>query len=328
MNRRDFIGALGVASAWPLSAGAQQKGAVRLGIIMPGAENDPQEAKNASAFRDGMRKLGWAEDSNVRFDFRWQAARPERAQAAVAELLAIPCDVIVVGTIQAFLALRRSSSNVPVIFVNLPDPVATGLVSTIAQTNGNFTGFTAYEYSIAGKWLEVLKDIVPKIRRVGFVFGTVTAPVGENFYHSLEAKAPALDIEAVALPFTDSNGLELNIKTFASQPNGGLIMAAEGGVSLSRAEIIKLAQQYNLPAVYPFRNIPTEGGLAFYGIDFVDLWARAPSYVDRVLRGAKLADLPIQAPTRFDLVINLSTAKALGLTLPPSLLARADEVIE
>jgi putative ABC transport system substrate-binding protein len=275
-----------------------------------------------------MQKLGWVENRNVRFEFRWQAAKPEPAEAAVAELLAIPCDVIVAGTIQAFLALRRSSNNIPVVFVNLPDPVATGLVSTIAKTNGNFTGFTAYEYSITGKWLEVLKEIAPKVQRVGMIFGTATAPVGENFYRSLEPKASAANIKPIPISFADTSGLEASIEAFASEPDGGFIMAAEGAAALNRAAIIKLAAKHNIPAVYPFRNIPAEGGLAFYGIDFVDIGARAPSYVDQLLHGARPTDLPIQAPTKFDLVINLKTAKALGLTVPPSLLALADEVIE
>ena len=215
MNRRTFIAALGgAAAAWPLATRAQQSGSMRrVGIIMPGAEGSSSDTKNVLAFRDGMRSLGWVEDKNVRFDLRWQAAGRERAEAAVAELTAIRCDVIVVGTIQAFLALRRLPSDSPIVFVNLPDPVATGLVSTIARTNSNFTGFTAYEYSITGKWLEILKEIAPGVQRVGFVFGTATAPVGENFYRALESKASSFNLQSIPISFADLSGLEFEYRS-------------------------------------------------------------------------------------------------------------------
>jgi putative ABC transport system substrate-binding protein len=329
MRRREFIAALGSAAAWPLVGRAQQSGQMRrVGVVMPGAENDPQQAKEMFAFREGMRKLGWIEGKNLVLEVRCQAAGAERAQAVVSELINLPLDVIVVGTIQPFLALRRSSSNIPVVFVNLPDPVATGLVSTIAKTNSNFTGFTAYEYSITGKWLQVLKEIEPDISRVGFIFGTITAPVGDNFYRSLETEAPSFGVTTIPIRFSDASALDTELKAFASQPKAGLLIAPEGATFFNRAKIINFAAEHPLPAVYPFRNVAAEGGLAFYGIEFADLFARAPAYVDQILRGANPANLPIQAPTKFDLVINLKTAKALGLTVPPALLARADEVIE
>ena len=330
MRRREFIAALGgAAAAWPLVARAQQSRQVRrVGVVMSGAENDPEQAKQTSAFREGMRKLGWSEGKNLILEFRWQAAAAERAQTVVSELISLPVDVILVGTIQAFLALRHSSTNIPVVFVNLPDPVATGLVSSIAKTDSNFTGFTAYEYSITGKWLEILKEIAPDVNRVGFVFGTAIAPVGDNFYRSLETEAPSSAVTTTPIRFSDTSGLDAQLKAFASEPNSGLLIAAEGATFGNRMKIISLAADYRLPAVYPFRNVVAEGGLAFYGIDFVDLFVRAPSYVDQILRGANPANLPIQAPTKFDLVINLKTARALGLTVSPTLLARADAVIE
>ena len=328
MKRREFIAAAGSAAAWPLVARAQQPRVARVGVVMSGAEIDPEQQKQVSEFRDGMQKLGWVEGKNLRLEVRWQAAGPERAQDTISELINLPLDVILIGTIQAFLALRRSSSNIPSVFVNLPDPVATGLVSTIAKTNSNFTGFTAYEYSITGKWLQVLKEISPDVNRVGFIFGTAIAPVGDNFYRSLETEAPSFGVAAVPIRFSDASALDAELKAFASEPKAGLLIAAEGATFANRTKIVSLAADNRLPAVYPFRNVVTEGGLAFYGIDFVDLFARAPSYVDQILRGANPANLPIQAPPKFDLVINLKTAKALNLEISPSLLARADEVIE
>jgi putative ABC transport system substrate-binding protein len=215
------------------------------------------------------------------------------------------------------------------VFVNLPDPVATGLVSNIAKTNSNFTGFTAYEYSITGKWLQVLKEIEPDINRVGFIFGTAIAPVGDNFYRSLETEAPSFGVTTIPIRFSDASALDAELKAFASEPKAGLLIAAEGATFGNRTKIINFAADHRLPAVYPFRNVVAEeGGLAFYGIDFTDIFVRAPSYVDQILRGANPASLPIQAPTKFELVINLKVAKQLGIDISPSLLARADEVIE
>jgi putative ABC transport system substrate-binding protein len=329
MKRREFIAALGGVAAWPLIAQAQPSGQVRrVGVVMSGAENDPEQFKQVSAFREGMRKLGWIEGKNLVLEVRWQAAGPEAAQAVITELITLPLDVILVGTIQAFLALRRSSSNIPVVFVNLPDPVVTGLVGNIAKTNSNFTGFTAYEYSITGKWLQILKEIAPDVNQVGFIFGTAIAPVGDNFYRSLESEARSFGVGTIPIRFSDALALDAALKAFGSEPKTGLLIAAEGATFANRAKIISFAADHRLPAVYPFRNVVAEGGLAFYGLDFVDLFVRAPSYVDQILRGANPANLPIQAPTKFELVINLKVAKQLGIDISPSLLARADEVIE
>jgi len=278
MKRRTFIAALGSAAAWPVVARAEQPRVARVGVVMANAETDPEQQKQASTFRDGMQKLGWVEGRNLRLEVRWQAAGAERAQAIISELINLPLDVILVGSIQAFLALRRSSSNIPAVFVNLPDPVATGLVSTIAKPNSNFTGFTAYEYSITGKWLQVLKEIAPDVNRVGFIFGTAIAPVGDNFYRSLETAAPSFGVTTVPIRFSDASALDTELEAFASEPKAGILIAAEGATFANRAKIISFANDYRLPAVYPFRNVVSEGGLAFYGIDFVDLFARAPSY--------------------------------------------------
>ena len=220
--RRAFVAVLCGAAAWPVVARAQQPRQVRrVGVVMSGAENDSQLMKQVSAFREGMRKLGWVEGKNLALEVRWQAAGPEAAQVVITELITLSLDVILVGTIQAFLALRRSSSNIPVVFVNLPDPVATGLVGNIAKTNSNFTGFTAYEYSITGKWLQILKEIAPDVNRVGFIFGTAIAPVGDNFYCSLEAEAPSFGVTTIPIRFSDALALDAELKAFGSEPKSG-----------------------------------------------------------------------------------------------------------
>jgi putative ABC transport system substrate-binding protein len=325
MKRRAFIAGLGGAAVWPLAARAQQDRVRRVGILMSGPD-DPEQQTYAAVLRDGLQKLGWTDGRNIRLEFRWQATSAERANAYVAELLSLASDIILTATLPSFLAMRRTSSAVPIVFVNLPDPVATGLVTNLAKTGGNFTGFTAYEYAIAGKWLEVLKELAPRVTRVAFIFGTTTAPVGENFYRSLEAAAPLFGVDTTAIRIGSAADLEPAIDTFALKPAGGVVIAAEAAGYNNHASIVSLAARHHLPD--PFRFMVTEGGLAFYGIDFADLYRGAASYIDRILRGAKPADLPIQAPTKFELVINLKTAKALGLGVPPALLARANEVIE
>jgi putative ABC transport system substrate-binding protein len=249
-NRRTFIAGLTGGAAWSVVARAQQSGQMRrVGVVMAGAENDPEQVKQVSAFREGMRKLGWLEGKNLVLEFRWQAAGAERAQAVIFELINLPVDLILVGTIQAFLALRRSSSNIPVVFVNLPDPVATGLVSSIAKTNSNFTGFTAYEYSITGKWLQILKEIAPDVNRVGFIFGTAIAPVGDNFYRSLVTEAPSFGVTTTPIRFSDTSALDGQLKAFASEPKSGLLIAAEGATFVNRAKIISFAADHRLPTV-------------------------------------------------------------------------------
>jgi putative ABC transport system substrate-binding protein len=239
----------------------------RVGVLMAGVENDPREQKYFGVLRDGLQKLGWTEGRNIRLELCWQAISAERANAFVTELLRLQCDVIVAGTINAFLALRRASSTIPIVFVNFPDPVATGLASSLAKTGGSFTGFTAYEFAIAGKWLEVLKDLAPRVARVALIFGTPSL-VGENFYRSLEAKGLSFGVKTSAIRFSNGAALESEIDAFALEPDGGLLMAAEGAAFSNCALIISLAARHRLPAVYPFCFIPTEGGLAFYGIDF------------------------------------------------------------
>jgi putative tryptophan/tyrosine transport system substrate-binding protein len=328
MRRREFIAGLCGAAALPLAARAQHDRVRRVVVAMAGSESDTQQQLNVALFRDGLRKLGWTDGQNIRIEILWRGVSAEAAKAYVAEIAAHAPDVVVMSTLQGFLTMRRDASSIPMVFVNLPDPVVMGLVSTLANTGENFTGFTAYEFAIAGKWLQVLKELAPHVSRVAMTFGNATRPVGENFYRSLQAAAGSLSVETTAIRIDNPADVQSGIDAFAAKPNGGLVMAAEAGSVFNRALIVELAARHRLPAVYPFRNIVDEGGLAFYGLDFMDLFRGAATYVDRLLRGAKPADLPIQAPTKFELAINLKTAKALGLEIPPSLLVRANEVIE
>ena len=329
MRRREFIAALGGAAAWPLAARAQQGERVRrVVVVMAGSESDPQQQLSVAVFRDGLRKLGWTDDQNMRLEILWRGASAEAAKTYVADIAAHAPDVVVMTTLQGFLAMRRDASLIPMVFVNLPDPVVMGLVSTLANTGENFTGFTAYEFAIAGKWLQVLKELAPHVTRVAMTFGNATRPVGENFYRALQAAAGPLSVETTAIRIDSPPDVQSGIDAFAVKPNGGLVMAAEAATFYNRALIVGLAARHSLPAVYPFREIVADGGLAFYGISFLDLFRGAATYADRILRGTKPADLPIQAPTKFELVINLKTAKSLGLDVSPQLLARADEVIE
>jgi putative tryptophan/tyrosine transport system substrate-binding protein len=328
VRRREFIAALGSAAAWPVGARAQNDRVRRVVVVMAGSESDPQQQLSVTVFRDGLRKLGWIDRQNIRLEILWRGASAEAAKAYVAEIAAHAPDVAVMTTLQGFLAMRRDASLIPMVFVNLPDPVVMGLVSTLANTSENFTGFTAYEFATAGKWLQVLKELAPHVTRVAMTFGNATKPVGENFYRALQTAAGSLGVETTAIRIDSPADVQSGIDAFAVKPNGGLVMAAEVASVVNRALIVELAARHSLPAVYPFREIINEGGLAFYGINFLDLYRGAATYADRILRGTKPADLPIQAPTKFDLAINLKAAKALGLDVPPSLLARADEVIE
>jgi putative ABC transport system substrate-binding protein len=245
----------------------------------------------------------------------------------VAQLLANPPDVVVASTLQVFFAMRRDASAIPMVFNNLPDPVAMGFVSNLAKPDGNFTGFTAYEFVTAGKWLEVLKELSPQVTRVAMIIAKSARPVGEGFYRAMQATAAPLGIETTLIPIDGLADLQAGVAAFAAKSNGGLIMAADPA-RFYRGAVIEQAARYRLPAVYPYRGIVDEGGLAFYGIDFDEQYRGAATYVDRILRGAKPADLPIQAPTKFELEINLKVAKALNLTVPSSMIIRADKVID
>ena len=314
------------ASAWSVAVRAQQR-VRRIAIMLPSTENDPETQARIAAFRQGLEQFGWQEGRNIRFEYRWPAGNPELIKTQTAELVALAPDVILVGITPAVQALKRQTSTIPIVFANIPDPVASGLISSLAKPGGNVTGFTAVEYAIVGKWLGLLKEIAPAIERVALL-GNPEVVFTKNFFREFEGIAPSFAVKPIAAEVRNSADIEHAIEALASEPNGGLLTVPEFTASIHRDLIFKMAIKHQLPAVYPFRFFTVDGGLASYGPDQADQYQRAASYVDHILRGTKPADLPVQAPTKFEFVINQMTAKMLGLTVPPTLLSRADEVIE
>jgi putative tryptophan/tyrosine transport system substrate-binding protein len=330
IGRREFITLLGGTAAWPFTARAQQPNRIRkIAIQMSGAEADREMQARVSALRSGLQELGWIEGHNYQFEHRWPANNPELIKNQAVELAALAPDVLVVGTALAVSTLRRETSTIPIVFVNVGDPVGGGLISSLAGTGSNITGFTAFEYKTAGKWLELLKEIAPQVARVAFVFGGAEfGPTGEGFYRAISGVAPSFAIDLIPIRVGSRADIEREIEAFADTPNGGLVAAADGGATNNRATILRAAERHRLPGVYPFRYWATDGGLAVYGVDLMYQYRRAATYVDRILRGTNPADLPVQAPDKFELIVNLKTAKSIGVEIPPLLLARADEVIE
>jgi putative ABC transport system substrate-binding protein len=328
MNRRDLIALLGsTAAAWPLGARAQQPERVRrIGVLTPLAEVDPEGQVRISAFLKALQQLGWTDGSDLRIDYRRTLGDAERTRRYAVELVALAPDVILaIGANVA--ALLQATSSVPIVFVAVPDPVGAGFVENLARPGGNATGFTTFEYSIGAKWLELLKEIAPNVKRAAVIRNTEEA-AGTAQFAAVQAVAPALGVEVSPIGMRDMPEIERATMAFARGPKGSLIVTANAFAVVHRELIIALAARHQLPAIYPQRLFVTEGGLISYGPNFVDQYRQAAGYVDRILRGEKPADLPVQAPTKYELVINLKTAKALGLDVPPTLLARADEVIE
>jgi len=329
VKRRTFIAALGGAAAWPVVARAQTNRVRKIGVLLGGSENDAEMRAEVFALQKSLQELGWTEGRNVHFEFRWPNGDLDRTRAYAMEFVGLAPDVIVTGTTPAAIVLRRETRSIPVVFVNLADPVGTGVVQRLDKPGGNLTGFTAFEFSITGKWLELLKEVAPRVTRVALIFGgPEVSTAGELFFHSFEAIARSSSIEPVALRIRNANDVDPAIDAFAARPNVGLVAAAEIGAVTHRIPIINAVARHRLPAVYPFRYFATAGGLAAYGVSLVDQYRRAASYVDRILRGASPSDLPVQAPDKFELVLNLKTARAQGIDISPILLARADEVIE
>jgi putative tryptophan/tyrosine transport system substrate-binding protein len=327
-RRRDFITLLGGAAVvWPLAARAQQPERVRrIGVLMHLAADDLEGQARLAAFLQGSQQLGWIDGRNVRIDTRWGASDADRRRYA-RELVALAPDVILASTTQAMMALQPATRTVPIVFSNVTDPVAAGFVDSLARPGGNATGFTLFEYGISAKWLELLKEIAPRVTRAAVIRDS-TNPAGIGQFAAIQSLAPAHAVEVSPVVVRDSGDIERAVTTFARSPNGGLIVTASGLRVSDTNLVVTLAARYRLPTVYPFRSFVTSGGLICYGPSSTDEYGRAAGYVDRILKGEKPADLPVQAPTKYELVINLKTAKALGLEVPPTLLARADEVIE
>jgi ABC-type uncharacterized transport system substrate-binding protein len=329
MKRREFITLLGgAAAAWPLVARAQQGERMRrIGVLEGLTENDPERQARNAAFEQGLRQLGWTEGRNVRIEHRWSALDADRARKYAAELLALAPEVILVSGSSALGPLLQATRTVPIVFTLVPDPVGAGFVDSLARPGGNATGFSQFEYGLSGKWLELLKEIAPSVTRVGVLREPgLTAAVAQ--FAAIQSMAPSLRVELVPLNVRDAGDIERTVAAFARSPTDGLIVTAGPLAALHRKSIATVAARYKLPAVYFARYIVADGGLMSYGPDFVDQYRLAAGYVDRILKGEKPADLPVQAPTKYELVINRKTAKTLGLQIPENLLALADEVIE
>ena len=328
MRRREFLGVLGgAAAACPLAARAQQPERVRrIGVLVGLAENDPEMKERLAGLRQGLEKFGWAEGSNLRIDYRFAPAGTQ-ARLLARELVALQPDVIITQSTPATAAMQPETSTIPIVFAGVADPIGSGFVASLSRPDGNLTGLLQYEESITGKWLAMLKEIAPNLMRAALVANPRTAAF-DYFLRSAKALAPSLAIDLVPTPVDSAADIERAIETFAREPNGGLVLLPDTTTVVHRDLIIALASRHRLPAVYNLRVFVAAGGLMCYGPDFVDLYRQAASYVDSILRGAKATDLPVQTPRKFETVINLKTAKALGLTVPPGLLIAADEVIE
>ena len=327
MRRREFITLVGGATAaWPLAARAQER-MRHIGVLMGLAEDDPDTKARLAAFRQGLEKRGWSEGRNVRIDYRYSPAGAQ-AQVLAKELVASQPDVIFTNTTPSTAALQRESRTVPIVFAAVADPIGSGFIASLPRPGGNITGVMLYEASVTGKWLAMLKEMAPRLERAAFVINPKTAPYYNYYLRAAESLSPPLGIKVVPSLVENVADIERTIEAFARTPNGGLLLPPDANTNVHRDLIITLAARYRLPAVYFLPNFVAAGGLMSYGADSVDMNRQAASYVDRILRGDKPADLPVQAATKFETIVNLKTAKALGLTVPPGLLVAADEVIE
>ena len=326
MRRREFISLLGgTALAWPLAAHAQQMR--RIGVLISYSESNPEAQAYVTAFRDGLQKYGWQEGRNVQIDYRWAAGDIDRFKSSAAELVRLTPELLFVTGSTALEAVRQETSTIPIVFVQVADPVGLGFVASLAHPGGNITGFSHFEFSIGGKWLELLKEIAPRVTRVA-VMHSPEDPAWSGYFRVIQSVAPSFGVEASPAGVHDEAEINRVVSAFAHESNGGLIVGTSPINLVHSEEIISLAARYGLPAIYPLRPFARNGGLMCYGPDIADLYRGAASYVDRILRGEKPNDLPVQAPTKYELVINLKTAKALGLDVPLHLQQLADEVIE
>jgi putative ABC transport system substrate-binding protein len=328
MRRRSFITLLGGAAAWPLAARAQQgKRMRRIGVLMHMAADDPEGQRRVAAFLQGLQEAGWAVGRNVDIDMRWAAGEAERFRRYAMEIIAPTPDVILASATPSVLAVQQATRTVPIVFVLVPDAVGTGIVASLSRPAGNTTGFTSTEFGMSVKWLELLKQIAPKVTRAA-VLRDAADPAGMGQFGAIHGAGPSFGIEISPIGVENAEDIERGVTAFAREPNGGLIILPTPKTVVHRGLIIKLAAEHRLPAVYRARYFAAEGGLVSYGPGILDQYRSAAGYVDRILKGEKPSDLPVQAPTKYELIINLKTAKVLGLTVPDTLLARADEVIE
>jgi putative tryptophan/tyrosine transport system substrate-binding protein len=330
LNRRGFMRLIGgTAVGWPLAAGAQQTERIRrLGVLMAVAESDADVRSGIALFQQRLQELGWKDGRNIRIDYRWGDADAGRIQALAKELVALQPDVLVAHSTPSAKGLLQATRSIPIVFLTVTDPLGQGLVASLSHPGGNITGFSVFEFSLGTKWVEVLKQIAPGTRRVTAIFNPETAPYYGMYLRSIEAATGAIPIELIAVQVSTEADIESAIRKIGREPHEGLFVLPDSHNVVHRKRIIQLAAEYRLPAIYYFRYFASDGGLIAYGPDEMDLFLRTAAYVDRILKGTNPSDLPVQQPTKFELVINLKTAKALGLSVPDKLLALADEVIE
>jgi putative ABC transport system substrate-binding protein len=329
MKRREFITLLGSTIAWPLTAHAQQpERSARIGVLMGIGENDPEAAPRAEALEKGFQELGWVKGRNLRLDYRWTAGDPDRARLFAKEIVELKPDLIVVHSTPAVKALRQLTTTIPMVFVLIADPIGSGFVQNLSHPGGNITGFMNVDAPMTGKWLELIVEIAPKTRQVALIYNPTTASFFQDFLRTFDKAAPSFNVRGIAMPVLDAAEIERAIKELGQLPDAALFVLPDVFVQVHRALIIKLAEQYRVPAIYPYRFFPTSGGLLSYGIDTVVVFRQAAGYADKILKGAAPNDLPVQAPLTFKLIVNLKAAQAIGLTIPESFLLRADEVIE
>jgi putative ABC transport system substrate-binding protein len=331
MNRREFIAGLGSAAAWPIVARAQHGERMRrVGVLMNNVATDTEYQSYVTSFVQGLRQLRWIEGENLRLDIRWSGGDAGLARLYAAQLIGLMPDVILASSTTNLMVIRQATSTVPVVFLQISDPVAQGFVESMRRPGGNLTGFSTYEFSVGGKWLDLLKEVMPGLARVAVMFNPDTSPQSKFFAQAIEAAAPSHGVQTFVVPVRASTDIEPALAAFAHQPSGGLLLPTDTFTILRYSLIADLASRYSLPSISAQSGFVKDGGLMEYGnrINYVDQYRQAAGYIDRILRGEKPADLPVQAPTKYQTVINLKTAKALGLTIPETLLATADEIIQ
>jgi putative ABC transport system substrate-binding protein len=328
MRRREFVAGIAGAAAWQRVARTQER-MRRIGILMGPTQDDPEVNAWIAAFLEGLQKAGWEDGRNIEIVYRWAGANVDRYEPLAKELVELQPDIILANTTPVTAALQRQTRTIPIVFGNVSDPVGAGYVDSLARPGGNITGFTNFEAAMSGKWLELLKGIAPRVTRAAIMFNPRTAPGGGNYFlPPFEAAAPILSVKPLAIPVHGTTEIENAIAGLASEPGGGLVVSPDSFMTVHRKLVILLTNAAKLPAVYPLAIFANEGGLLGYGPDYRDSFRRSAAYIDRILKGEKPAALPVLAPTKYELVINLNTAKALGIEIPSAILARADEVIE